>query len=118
MMSKRVRCRWLRRTSAGGLIKETVVSPCEIACRSGAVLVLDTLANGECDRARRHVGGATMSDIRTLVDGVSAAWNNHDAPGFAAQYSENAMLRVIATGDVLHGRGQLRAVAEAYLRAF
>lgn len=28
------------------------------------------------------------------------------------------MLRVIATGDVVHGREQLRVVAEAYLRAF
>jgi hypothetical protein len=29
-----------------------------------------------------------MSEIRTLVDGVSAAWNSHDASAFAAQYSE------------------------------
>jgi steroid delta-isomerase-like uncharacterized protein len=57
-------------------------------------------------------------EIRMLVDGVAAAWNNHDAPGFAAQYSENGVLRVIATGDVLHGREQLRAAAEAYLCAF
>ncbi len=56
--------------------------------------------------------------IRTLVDGVRAAWNNHDATGFAAQFSEDAVLRVIATGAVLHGREQLREVAEAYLRAF
>jgi steroid delta-isomerase-like uncharacterized protein len=59
-----------------------------------------------------------MSEIRTLVDGVSAAWNSHDAPAFAAQYSEDAVLRVIATGDVVHGREQLRAVADAYLLAF
>lgn len=57
-------------------------------------------------------------EIRTLVDGVTAAWNNHDARGFAAQYSEDAVLRVIATGDVLRGREQLRTVAEAYLHAF
>lgn len=57
-------------------------------------------------------------EIRTLVDGVSAAWNKHDAEGFAAQYSDNGVLRVVATGDALHGREQLRAVAEAYLRAF
>ena len=56
--------------------------------------------------------------IRALVDGVGTAWNTHDAPAFAAQYSEDAVLRVIATGDTLHGREQLRAVAEAYLHAF
>lgn len=59
-----------------------------------------------------------MSQLRTLVDGVTAAWNNHDAAGFAAQYSEDATLRIIATGDVQHGRKQLQAVAEAYLHAF
>jgi steroid delta-isomerase-like uncharacterized protein len=63
--------------------------------------------------------GVTMGDrIRTLVDGVGVAWNTHDAAGFAAHYSEDAVLRVIATGDVVHGREQLQAVAEAYLRAF
>lgn len=56
--------------------------------------------------------------IRTLVDGVSAAWNRHDAQGFAAQFSDNGVLRVIATGDVVRGREHLGAVAEAYLRAF
>jgi steroid delta-isomerase-like uncharacterized protein len=43
---------------------------------------------------------------------------HHDARAFSAQYSDDAVLRVIATGDVLHGREQLRPVAEAYLRAF
>ncbi len=57
-------------------------------------------------------------EIRRLVDGVRAAWNNHDAPGFAAQFSEDAVLRIIATGDAVRGREQLQAVAEAYLRAF
>jgi steroid delta-isomerase-like uncharacterized protein len=56
--------------------------------------------------------------IRTLVDGVVAAWNTHDAAGFAAHFSADAVTRVIATGDVVHGREQLRAVAEAYLHAF
>lgn len=56
--------------------------------------------------------------IRTLVDGVGAAWNNHDARGFSAQFSDDAVVRVIAMGDVLCGREQLRAFAEAFLRAF
>jgi steroid delta-isomerase-like uncharacterized protein len=59
-----------------------------------------------------------MSQLRMLVDAVTAAWNNHHAPGFAAQYSEDATLQVVATGDVQHGRKRLRAVAEAYLHAF
>jgi steroid delta-isomerase-like uncharacterized protein len=57
-------------------------------------------------------------EISTLVDGVSAAWNNHDALGFAAQFSEDGVLRVIATGDIVAGREQIHAVSEAYLRAF
>jgi len=56
--------------------------------------------------------------IRTLVDGVGTAWNSHDARAFSAQFSNDAVLRVIATGDVLHGREQLWAFAEAFLRAF
>ena len=59
-----------------------------------------------------------MSEIRTLVDGVRAAWNNHDAPGFAAQFSEDAVLRFMPTGEVAHGREQIQAFAEAQLRAF
>lgn len=57
-------------------------------------------------------------ETRTLVDGVSAAWNKHDPQEFAAQFSEDGVLRVIATGDVLCGREQLKAGAEAYLHAF
>lgn len=59
-----------------------------------------------------------MSEIRTLVDGVTAAWNNHDAAAFAAQFSKDGVLRIIATGEVMHGRGELRADAEALLGAF
>lgn len=79
---------------------------------------LDALPNEECDQAWRQGEGSTMSEIRTLVDSVTAAWNNHDAAAFAAQFSEDSVLRIIATGDVLHRREQLRAVAEAYLHAF
>lgn len=59
-----------------------------------------------------------MSEIRMLVDGVTSAWNNHDAAAFAAQFSEDSVLRIIATGEVMHGREELRADAEALLRAF
>jgi steroid delta-isomerase-like uncharacterized protein len=59
-----------------------------------------------------------MSEIRTLVDGVTGAWNNHDASAFAAQFSEDGVLRVVATGEVMRGREELRADAEVLLRAF
>lgn len=59
-----------------------------------------------------------MSEIRTLVDGVTATWNNHDASAFAAQFSEDGGLRIVATGEVMRGRKELRADAEAILRAF
>ena len=59
-----------------------------------------------------------VEKIRTLVDQVVAAWNAHDPTGFAAQFSEDALTRVIATGDVRHGREQHLAFAQAYLRAF
>jgi steroid delta-isomerase-like uncharacterized protein len=60
------------------------------------------------------MGGNT----RTLVDGVTAAWNKHDAQAFASQFSGDGMLRVVATGDTIRGREQLSRVVEAYLHAF
>lgn len=59
-----------------------------------------------------------MGEMRMLVDGIVTAWNKHDAQQFARQFSEDGVLRVIATGDVLRGREQLELVAEAYLRTF
>ncbi len=80
--------------------------------------VLDALPSEERDHARRQWEGSTMSEIRTLVDGVTAAWNNHDAAAFVAQFSKDGVLRIIATGEVMHGRDELRADAEALLGAF
>ncbi|MDQ4030877.1 MAG: ester cyclase [Actinomycetota bacterium] len=56
--------------------------------------------------------------IRTLVDSVSAAWNRHDAPGFASLFSGDALLRIVATGHIMHGREQIREFAEDFLMAF
>jgi hypothetical protein len=53
-----------------------------------------------------------------LVDHVRAAWNQHDALCFASLFSDDALLRIIATGDVMHGREQIQQFAEAFLRAF
>ncbi|HZS19559.1 MAG TPA: ester cyclase [Pseudonocardiaceae bacterium] len=59
-----------------------------------------------------------MSELAKLVDDIGAAWNDHDSARFAAQFSHDAVLRVIATGEVTRGREELRADAEALLRAF
>jgi len=55
--------------------------------------------------------------IRTLVDNVRAAWNKHDASAFASMFSDNAMLQIIASGEVVHGREQIRQFAEGLLKA-
>jgi uncharacterized protein (TIGR02246 family) len=46
-----------------------------------------------------------------LVDHVRAAWNQHDALCFASLFSDDALLRIIATGDVMHGREQIQQFA-------
>src|SRR5437868_15078221 len=56
--------------------------------------------------------------IRTIVDHVRAARNQHDALCFASLFSDDALLRIIATDDVMHGREQIQQFAEAFLRAF
>lgn len=59
-----------------------------------------------------------MSELAELVDDISAAWNDHDSARFAAQFSKDAVLRIVATGEVMHGRKELQADAEALLQAF
>jgi len=39
-----------------------------------------------------------MDTLEKLVDGIIAAWNNHDPVEFAAQFSEDGVLRIVATG--------------------
>jgi steroid delta-isomerase-like uncharacterized protein len=55
--------------------------------------------------------------IRTLVDNVSAAWNHHDASRFASLFSDDALLEIIASGEVMHGRKQIQWFAEALLKS-
>lgn len=59
-----------------------------------------------------------MDKLEKLVDGIIAAWNNHDPVEFAAQFSEDGVLRIVATGEVMRGREELRADAETLLRGF
>jgi steroid delta-isomerase-like uncharacterized protein len=55
--------------------------------------------------------------IRTLVDNARAAWNHHDATRFASLFSDDALLQIIASGEIMHGREQIRQFADAFLKA-
>jgi len=59
-----------------------------------------------------------MRKLANLVDGITAAWNNHDPAQFAAQFAADGVLRVVATDEVVRGREELRADAETLIRAF
>jgi uncharacterized protein (TIGR02246 family) len=50
-----------------------------------------------------------MSELAKLVDDITAAWNDHDSAQFAAQFSEDGVLRVIATGEVVRGRQEFQS---------
>ena len=45
-----------------------------------------------------------MRQLANLVDGITAAWNNHDSAQFAAQFSADGVLRIVATDEVMRGR--------------
>jgi steroid delta-isomerase-like uncharacterized protein len=59
-----------------------------------------------------------MSSIEQRTDNIRAAWNNHDASDFASQFSPDAVLRYIATGEVVHGREQIQGFVAVLLEAF
>jgi hypothetical protein len=48
-----------------------------------------------------------MSELGQLVDDIAAAWNHHGSSEFAAQFSEDGVLRIVATGEVMGGRKEL-----------
>ncbi len=56
--------------------------------------------------------------IRTQLEDGFAAWNRHDAAAVAALFPQDAVLRVVATGEAARGREEIRALAESRLRAF
>ena len=59
-----------------------------------------------------------MSSIEQRTDNIRAAWNNHDASDFASQFSPDAVLRFIATGEVVHGRNRFKGSQRPRLRRF
>ena len=59
-----------------------------------------------------------MSSIEQRTDNIRAAWNNHDASDFATQFSPDAVVRFIATGEVVQGQKQIQGFAAALLEAF
>ncbi len=53
-----------------------------------------------------------MSDHKETIERALAAYNRHDAAGFASHFAEDGVLRVVATGEVNEGRRQIEAGAE------
>ena len=59
-----------------------------------------------------------MSGRKETIDRGLAAYNRHDAPGFASGFAEDGVLRTVATGEVAKGREQIEALMEGVWRAF
>ncbi len=58
-----------------------------------------------------------MSDRKETVERALAAYNAHDAAGFASYFAEDGVMRVIATGEVSEGREKIQAAREETWRA-
>jgi steroid delta-isomerase-like uncharacterized protein len=58
-----------------------------------------------------------MSDRKEAVEQMLAAYNRHDAAGFASYFAEDGVLRVVATGEVNEGRDEIAAGADERWRA-
>ena len=58
-----------------------------------------------------------MSDHKETIERALAVYNRHDAAGFASYFAEDGVMRVVATGEVSEGRGQIRAAREETWRA-
>jgi steroid delta-isomerase-like uncharacterized protein len=56
-----------------------------------------------------------MSDRKETVERLLAAYNRHDAAGFASYFAEDGVFHVVALGEVNEGREQIAArVAERW----
>ena len=59
-----------------------------------------------------------MSDRKETIERCVADYNRHDGAAFASYFSENGVLRVVATGEVNEGREQIQTGAEERWRWF
>jgi steroid delta-isomerase-like uncharacterized protein len=59
-----------------------------------------------------------MSDRKGTIERALAAYNRHDGTGFAECFTENGVLRPVATGEMAEGREQIKAMMEEVWRAF
>jgi steroid delta-isomerase-like uncharacterized protein len=59
-----------------------------------------------------------MSDRTEIIGRALAAYNRHDAAGFAECFTGDGVFRPVATGEVAEGRDQIQAMMEEVWRAF
>lgn len=58
-----------------------------------------------------------MSTSKETLDRALAAYNRHDAAGFASCFTDDGVLNVIALGEIDQGREQIQARSEERWRA-
>lgn len=59
-----------------------------------------------------------LQEAEATLDGVLTAHNTHDAGRFAACFAHDGVLRIVPTGDAVHGREQIQVFLEAEFQAF
>jgi steroid delta-isomerase-like uncharacterized protein len=59
-----------------------------------------------------------VSDRKETIERALAAYNGHDAAGFAECFTEDGVFRPVATGEIAEGREQIQAMMEEVWRAF
>jgi steroid delta-isomerase-like uncharacterized protein len=59
-----------------------------------------------------------MGGRNQIIDRAGAAYNRHDAAGFASCFAEDGVLRTVAFGEAAEGREQIEALMEGVWRAF
>jgi steroid delta-isomerase-like uncharacterized protein len=59
-----------------------------------------------------------MSDRKETIERALAAYNRHDAAGFAECFTEDGVFRPVPTGEIAEGREQIQAMMEEVWRAF
>ena len=67
---------------------------------------------------RRRDEVSTLTTGEANLAGVVVAHNRHDAAGFAARFAPDGVIRILPTGDTVHGRAPIAAFLNAYLQAF
>jgi steroid delta-isomerase-like uncharacterized protein len=59
-----------------------------------------------------------LAQATSTLGGLLAAYNGHDAAGFAAQFAVDGVLRILPTEDVARGREEIKALLDSEFKAF